>query len=32
MKLIFTIPVVIIGVLIALNFPELRRYLRLSNM
>lgn len=32
MKLSLTIPLLIIGVLVALNFPELRRYLRIESM
>jgi len=32
MKLALTIPLVIIGILVALNIPELRRYFRITTM
>lgn len=32
MKLLFTIPLVIFGVLFVINFPELRRYFRIASM
>ena len=32
MKISLTIPLVIVGILVAMNIPELRRYLRMSGM
>ena len=32
MKLILTIPLLILGVFVAFNFPELRQYLRIYAM
>jgi len=32
MKLSLIIPFLIIGILVAVNFPELRRYLRIESM
>jgi hypothetical protein len=32
MKIGLTIPLLILGVLVMMNFPELRRYLRMASM